>query len=611
MAVNYNVAENQAPKVMIMGPSGYVADVTSGGALMTTGSGGGGSGTVTSVATSGLATGGPITTSGTINVPGSGNTTNAATAAANLGAAPTGDVLTSDGSGNVQDSGTLLSSLAPKASPTFTGVPAAPTAAGGTNTTQLATTAFVQSAVSGGVTTTGSPASGNLTKFSGTSSITNGDLSGDVTTTSTLATTLATVNSNVGSFTNANITVNAKGLVTAAANGSAGGVTSFTGDGTILNNSASTGAVTATLANVPTGTGAVVLAGSPTLTGSPLAPTAATTVNNTQIATTAYVTTAVNNAIAGVNPAVAVLAATTQASDTSSLTYNNGVSGIGATFTGTTNTALTIDGVTFTTIGQRLLVKNDTQSPSGAFNGVYNVTQIQTSLLPPILTRALDYDQPSDINNTGSIPVQSGTVNALTSWLLTSSVVTVGTSPLTYSQFSFNPTAIPAANLTGKVAVVNGGTNQSIAGVYGVQVGRSAGVTANTGNTTQNTVATATLPAMTANGKIIINFCSSGVSLSGTYTLALKINGTDMGVALSGLASAITRGIITVQCNNATNAQLSTHIVETGSTNFAPPNPPPAKTVDLSTSQSLTLTLQNTQSGDTANLEFWDVVVWP
>ena len=38
--------------------------------------------------------------------------------------------------------------VAPKASPTFTGTPKAPTAAAGTNTTQIATTAFVQSAIS-------------------------------------------------------------------------------------------------------------------------------------------------------------------------------------------------------------------------------------------------------------------------------------------------------------------------------------------------------------------------------------------------------------------------------------------------------------------------------
>lgn len=184
------------------------------------------------------------------------------------------------------------------------------------------------------------------------------------------------------------------------------------------------------------------------LLGSPTTTTQNQADNSTKISTTAYVDLAVANAIAGTNPAVAVKAATVSASDTSGLTYNNGASGVGATFTGTTNTALTIDGITFTAVGQRLLVKNDTQSPSGAFNGVYSVTQIQTGLLPPILTRALDYNTPSDINNTGAIPVQSGTVNISTSWLLTSTVTTVGTDALTYTQFTINPsTIISVANV--------------------------------------------------------------------------------------------------------------------------------------------------------------------
>jgi hypothetical protein len=196
-------------------------------------------------------------------------------------------------------------------------------------------------------------------------------------------------------------------------------------------------------------TGAAPLA-SPALTGTPTAPTASAGTNTTQLATTQFTTTAINNAIAGVNPAVAVQAATTQASDTSGLTYLNGVAGVGATFTGLVNTAFTVDGFTFTALNQRVLVKNDTQSPSGAFNGIYYVTQLQTGILPPILTRALDYDQPSDMNNTGAIPVVNGTVNGTTSWLLTSAVATVGTDPLTYTQFSINP--VPLVGSTSPVS---------------------------------------------------------------------------------------------------------------------------------------------------------------
>lgn len=54
------------------------------------------------------------------------------------------------------DSGVLVSSLAPIASPTFTGTPKAPTATAGTNTTQLASTAFVTTAVAAAGTTSSS-----------------------------------------------------------------------------------------------------------------------------------------------------------------------------------------------------------------------------------------------------------------------------------------------------------------------------------------------------------------------------------------------------------------------------------------------------------------------
>lgn len=253
-------------------------------------------------------------------------------------------------------------------------------------------------------------------------------LTGDITATGpgSAVATLATVNSSPGTTAISTVTTNAKGLVTS-------------------NTAAST-----------TGSGSVVLGTSPTLSN-PVVGTQSQFNGTTLAASTSYVDTAVANAVAGINPAVAVQAATTVAANTSGFTYNNGVSGVGATFTGTTNTAIVIDGFTFTAIGQRLLVKNDTQSPSGAFNGIYYVTQVQTSLLPPILTRALDYDTPSDINNTGAIPVVNGTVNGTTSWVETAQVVTVGTTPLVFVQFSVNPSTILTNPMTTSGDTIYGG----------------------------------------------------------------------------------------------------------------------------------------------------------
>jgi hypothetical protein len=65
------------------------------------------------------------------------------------GSAITDNIATFNGTTGklAKDSGVAVSSLAPKASPTFTGTRAAPTAAPGTNTTQIAATGFVKAAI--------------------------------------------------------------------------------------------------------------------------------------------------------------------------------------------------------------------------------------------------------------------------------------------------------------------------------------------------------------------------------------------------------------------------------------------------------------------------------
>lgn len=87
--------------------------------------------------------------------------TTAGTSGINLSLSSSGalDVTISSGSiasgnSNFVTGGTVYSTtstLAPKESPTFTGTPAAPTASAGTNTTQIATTAFVTTAVANGI----------------------------------------------------------------------------------------------------------------------------------------------------------------------------------------------------------------------------------------------------------------------------------------------------------------------------------------------------------------------------------------------------------------------------------------------------------------------------
>jgi hypothetical protein len=272
--------------------------------------------------------------------------------------------------------------------------------------------------------------------------------------------------------------------------------------------------------------------------------------NSTLLATDAFVTTAVANAISGVNPAVAVQYATTAAANTSGLTYNNGVSGVGATFTGANNTATTIDGHTFV-VGDvgitRLLVKNDTQAPSGAFNGVYLFTALHTVGTGDVFTRALDYDTPSDINNTGAIPVISGTANAQTSWVETANIVTVGTTPLAFTQFTLNPTTLMTTSTYDPAAIA-----QQVVGTTATQTLTNKTLTSPTINTptitwTNNTVTAASLATTAINlgqAQITANITTTATSVAAATGLSVSVT-----IPAGGRATKVTVQLPEVDCS--------------------------------------------------------------
>lgn len=161
------------------------------------------------------------------------------------------------------------------ASPTFTGTPAAPTATAGTNSTQLATTAFVAAALAaapGGVSSFNTR-TGAITLIGADLSAAGGALLASPTFTGApkAPTPVTTDNS----------TTLATTAFVAAAIAAAGGVTSF---------NSRAGVVTLTTADI-TGAGGAPIA-SPTFTGVPAAPTATAGTNTTQLATTAFVAAA-------------------------------------------------------------------------------------------------------------------------------------------------------------------------------------------------------------------------------------------------------------------------------------------------------------------------------
>jgi len=246
------------------------------------------------------------------------------------------------------------------------------------------------------------------------------------------------------------------------------------------------------------------------------------------------------------------------------VTYNNGASGVGATLT--LSVALTVlDGYTLVN-GDRLLIKNEVTS---ANNGIYTWATGGT-----VLTRATDFDTNVEIASGDFTFVTSGTLYANTGWVQTLPVTTVGTSPISWTQFSGagTYTAGTGLTLTGTQFSI---TNTAVtAGAYGsaTAVGtftvNAQGQLTLAGNTTITPavgsitglgtgVATALAIAVGTAGSVLVNGGVLGTPSSGTVTnltgtASININGT------VGATTASTGAFTTVSATGVITSTLAT-----------------------------------------------------
>ena len=268
----------------------------------------------------------------------------------------------------------------------------------------------------------------------------------------------------------------------------------------------------------------------------------------------------VDSVAQGLDPKASVIAASYAALP--AYTYNNGTSGVGATITASANGALTLDGVT-PAAGARVLIKNETGADN-PYNGIYVVTTAGNAGVAFVLTRATDFDNGSP---SGEIPgaftfVETGTAQADTGWVCTTNnPVTVGTTPITFVQFSgagqysagtglaLNGTTFSIANTA--VTTGNYGNSSSISTFTVNQQGQltaagSANITAPAGDLTGNTlnsgVVTSSLTSVGILGNLSVTgtvetgkVLSSGNSILGATT----VNGLYQEAALNLVESSV------------------------------------------------------------------------
>jgi hypothetical protein len=233
----------------------------------------------------------------------------------------------------------------------------------------------------------------------------------------------------------------------------------------------------------------------------------------TSVATPNNATDAVNKQyvddfIQGLNIHDACLAATpdTLANITSGIvTYNNGVDGVGANLTTTTAYTL-IDNVSVANVGTRILVKSETNA---AWNGIYVYSN------STVITRASDYNTVPEVEAGDYTFVSAGDTYESTGWVQVTTVTTIGTDPIVFTQFS------GAGTYTAGSGIALNGTQFS-ANIDGITTGIVGGnivVIANAQFTTPN-IGAATGTSL----ELIGNISGNNLSIGNIANIGTNLN---------------------------------------------------------------------------------------
>ena len=176
----------------------------------------------------------------------------------------------------------------------------------------------------------------------------------------------------------------------------------------------------------------------------------------------------------------------------SAYTHSSGV------LTASANGGLVIDGVTLSDpadVGIRVLVKNETSS-NEKYNGIYTVTAVGDGSNPWVLTRATDADQSAEVTSGMFVFVEQGTAWSDSGWVLTTDgTITLGTTALTFVQFSAAGQSIAGNGLTkaGNTIDVVGTADRIVANADSIDIAST--YVGQSSITTLGTIATGTWQA--------------------------------------------------------------------------------------------------------------------